>query len=264
MQRYALDGWNLAKQGGVGTEGWDVWADLDGSSSLVTRYLRGDVVDQVFARIEEGSPDSIYWLLTDRMGSVRDIVDNTTTALVKDHLDYGGYGNFLGSSTNNGFRGRYLWTGREYDVETELQYNRARYYDSATGRWTSEDPLGFDAGDSNLYRYALNNPIVATDPSGLLADAFRDIPGWKTVEPELRKLTFQELLVKSDAVALEKSIKDLAEGSKVWLKELLDVEQGAEVLYMQYKARELMLKQVKAPIVIEYSKSQGTARLSRF
>lgn len=29
------------------------------------------------------------------------------------------------------------------------------------------DPLGFDAGDSNLYRYVNNGPTFATDPSGL-------------------------------------------------------------------------------------------------
>jgi hypothetical protein len=28
------------------------------------------------------------------------------------------------------------------------------------------DPLGFDAGDSNLYRYVNNGPSIATDPSG--------------------------------------------------------------------------------------------------
>src|SRR5262249_27580244 len=59
------------------------------------------------------------------------------------------------------------WTGREYDSETGLQYNRARYYDPKTGRWTSQDPLGFDAGDSNLYRYVRNAPAANPDPSGL-------------------------------------------------------------------------------------------------
>jgi uncharacterized protein RhaS with RHS repeats len=28
-------------------------------------------------------------------------------------------------------------------------------------------PLGFDAGDANLYRYVINNPTNATDPTGL-------------------------------------------------------------------------------------------------
>ncbi len=51
---------------------------------------------------------------------------------------------------------------------TGLQYNRARYYDPTTGRWTSEDPLGLAAGDDNLYRYVNNDPTNASDPSGLV------------------------------------------------------------------------------------------------
>ena len=34
------------------------------------------------------------------------------------------------------------------------------------GRFLSLDPLGFDSGDYNLYRYALNNPTNLTDPTG--------------------------------------------------------------------------------------------------
>ena len=49
---------------------------------------------------------------------------------------------------------------------TGLQYNRARYYDPTTGRWTTEDPLGFAAGDTNLYRYVGDNPTNRVDPSG--------------------------------------------------------------------------------------------------
>jgi RHS repeat-associated protein len=62
---------------------------------------------------------------------------------------------------------RYGWTAREKDVETHLQYNRARWYDAAIGRWVSSDPLGFEAGDSNLFRYVKNSPTTASDPSGL-------------------------------------------------------------------------------------------------
>lgn len=41
------------------------------------------------------------------------------------------------------------------------------HYDSETGRWTSKDPIRFDAGDSNLYGYVLQDPINMIDPSGL-------------------------------------------------------------------------------------------------
>lgn len=40
-------------------------------------------------------------------------------------------------------------------------------YDPRVGRFLSEDPIGFGAGDANLYRYVFNSPTNATDPSGL-------------------------------------------------------------------------------------------------
>ncbi|GEM_PF-2594638 len=161
VTRFAYDAWKNTNQHLIGNENWDVWADLNGSSSLTTRYIRGDVIDQVFARRDAGTT---YWELTDRLGSVRDVIDNS--AVVKDTIAYDGFGNIT-SETGSSFRGRYAWTGREIDTEINLQYNRARYYDANTGRWINQDPLGFDAGDANLYRYVGNNPPNATDPSGL-------------------------------------------------------------------------------------------------
>lgn len=40
-------------------------------------------------------------------------------------------------------------------------------YDPKIGRWTSMDPIGFDAGDANLYRYVHNTPTNGIDPSGM-------------------------------------------------------------------------------------------------
>jgi RHS repeat-associated protein len=54
-------------------------------------------------------------------------------------------------------------------ITTGLYYNRARYLDPTTGRWTTQDPLGFAAVDANLYRYVGNRATIATDPSGNLA-----------------------------------------------------------------------------------------------
>ncbi|NLX96622.1 MAG: hypothetical protein GXY83_10635 [Rhodopirellula sp.] len=46
-------------------------------------------------------------------------------------------------------------------------YHRARYYHPALGKFLSEDPLGFEAGDMNLSRYVGNFVTAMTDPSGL-------------------------------------------------------------------------------------------------
>jgi RHS repeat-associated protein len=58
----------------------------------------------------------------------------------------------------------------QYGVMTEdngWYYMRARYYDPEVGRFISEDPLGFDGGDVNLYAYTSNNPVMFSDPLGL-------------------------------------------------------------------------------------------------
>jgi uncharacterized protein RhaS with RHS repeats len=44
-------------------------------------------------------------------------------------------------------------------------------YDPKAARWLSQDPIGFDAGDPNLYRYVGNEPTNETDRSGLEASA---------------------------------------------------------------------------------------------
>jgi len=48
-----------------------------------------------------------------------------------------------------------------------LYYCRARYYDTAPGRFLSEDPLRFFSGEVNFYGYAEGNPLNLTDPLGL-------------------------------------------------------------------------------------------------
>jgi RHS repeat-associated protein len=148
-------------------DGQNVWADLDHTNAMIARYVYGDGVDEMWARaIPSGQTNpGVAWYLTDHLGSIRDLMDNT--GALQDHLDYDGYGNVTESKQSYG--DRYKFTAREYDYDTGLQYNWARYYDTATGRWTEEDPLGFQAGDSNLFRYVTDDPVNAGDPLGLQA-----------------------------------------------------------------------------------------------
>jgi RHS repeat-associated protein len=77
---------------------------------------------------------------------------------------YGSFGNLTASTgtLTNSFR----YTAREFDGESGFHYYRARYYDSTTGRFISEDPLRFFS-DIDFYRYVLNNPTNFIDPLGL-------------------------------------------------------------------------------------------------
>jgi RHS repeat-associated protein len=148
--------------------GEDVIAELtdpDGSGptspAISMRYLHGPSVDQILA--QESANGDVQWMLTDHLGTVRDLVNNV--GQVVNHIKYDSYGNVIAES-DPAVKTRYKYTGREFDAETDMQYNRARYYDAAIGRFISEDPIGFAGDDANLYRYVGNSPVDSIDPSG--------------------------------------------------------------------------------------------------
>jgi RHS repeat-associated protein len=59
------------------------------------------------------------------------------------------------------------YTGKYFDETTGLQNSWNRWYSPKMGRFISQDPIGFAAGDANMYRYVGNSSPNATDPSGL-------------------------------------------------------------------------------------------------
>jgi RHS repeat-associated protein len=150
-------------------DGGDVVLSFDGTGSLTHRYLHGDAVDQVFA---DDSFVEILWALDDNQGTVRDVLNydpTTDTSSVFNHRQFDAFGKIT-SETDPNIEFRYAYTGRYFDEDTQLQYNRARWYDATVGRWISEDPIGFAAGDANISRYVGNGPTNFTDPSGLAPD----------------------------------------------------------------------------------------------
>ena len=60
--------------------------------------------------------------------------------------------------------------GQYYDAETNLHYNRMRFYDPTTGRYVTSDPIGLDGG-INVYTYVNGNPSGEIDPFGLSGNA---------------------------------------------------------------------------------------------
>jgi RHS repeat-associated protein len=73
------------------------------------------------------------------------------------------FGNLAASSGS--LTNRFQYTSREFDSETNLHYYRARYYDSNSGRFLTEDPIGFSGG-FDFYLYVQNNPDTLFDPTG--------------------------------------------------------------------------------------------------
>lgn len=144
-------------------DGSDIALVFDGAGNQTHRYLHGTGVDTVLADERGGA---VVWALADNQGTIRDIVDGNGTIL--NHVSYDSFGR-VKSQSNPSVEFRFGYTGREQDTETGLDYYRARYYDAEVGRFISEDPIGFNAGDTNIYRYVGNSPTNFTDPSGEVA-----------------------------------------------------------------------------------------------
>ena len=75
---------------------------------------------------------------------------------------------------------RFTWQGREYSRATGLYSFRARWYDPASGRWLSKDPIGLEGG-LNLYEAFGNNPVCFRDSSGNSRARLKIDGEWKCV-----------------------------------------------------------------------------------
>ena len=110
--------------------------------------------------------DVTYRFITDNQGSVR-LVVNTETGEIAQRLDYDSFGRVL-RDTNPGFQ-PFGFQGGLYDPDTGLVEFGCRWYDAATGRWISKDPILLDGG-WNVYAFCGNDPINRIDPLGLCED----------------------------------------------------------------------------------------------
>jgi RHS repeat-associated protein len=115
--------------------------------------------------------DERLYYLTDANFNVTALVDTAGDAVERYLYDpYGKLTTYDGTWDNtrsgSSYLNEILYTGREYHSNTGLYYYRNRYYHTGLGRFLSRDPIGYQAGDSNLYRYVGNRGVNAADPTG--------------------------------------------------------------------------------------------------
>ncbi|PIQ77845.1 hypothetical protein COV82_02515 [Candidatus Peregrinibacteria bacterium CG11_big_fil_rev_8_21_14_0_20_46_8] len=141
----------------------------------------GGMLSGAIAEID--ATGTVTYLHQDVLGST--ILQTDTTGAPLQIFNFGSYGAITasqGPTTSPQFNTNYLYTGQEFDTESELVYMNARYYAPTLGRFLSFDPAllsggGYDAStpsghrpavtlSRNPYIYALNNPLRYTDPTG--------------------------------------------------------------------------------------------------
>ena len=90
-------------------------------------------------------------------------------------MDYFPFGAIRLDEKSGTFDEQRKYIGQEYDKETGLDYLNARYYNPRAGIFISQDPMFWsekinlsNPQEYNSYSYAANNPIIKSDPTGLL------------------------------------------------------------------------------------------------
>ena len=147
---------NLIDPYGLG----NVMAQFDSSGNLVAHYTFGlGLVSQVTPS------DTPSYYDFNALGSTTDLT-NSTGGLVAtySYLPFGGLLASTGSVSNP-----FTFAG-QYGISSDgsgLYDMRARSYDPSTGQFVSNDPIGLGGGDTDLRRYAGNNPVEWVDPSGM-------------------------------------------------------------------------------------------------
>ena len=178
--KYNPDGMRTSKiNNGVETKYyWD--RGYISAESVNDEYTASNYIgtNGIFARDEAENTD---YMLKNGHGDVTSLVSEG----VKDKTyDYSAYGEekWKIEGDTNPFR----YSGEYVDEESGLIYLRNRYYDPSIGRFITEDPYwnidnmtsSIDAikQSNNLYSYAMGNPIMYVDSSGMIAyEHFSDL-----------------------------------------------------------------------------------------
>lgn len=140
--------------------GEDLILEMDDSGQVAGSWTFGPGIDNPLAMNRGGM---LHCYLADGLGSIVALTDETGR-VVKSY-DYGTFGGI--TEEVGALQNQFAYTAREWEPETGLYYYRLRYYAPELGRFVQVDPIGFGAGDHNLYRYAGNDPVNWTDPMGL-------------------------------------------------------------------------------------------------
>jgi len=127
----------------------------------------------------------LYFYHNDHLGTPQRLSNATTGAIVWS-AGYAAFGKGTVdplSTVENNLR----LPGQYFDEESGLHYNWQRTYDPETGRYTQVDPIGFYAGDVNLYRYVGNRIVNLMDSLGLKVDWEKFVKYTDTIEKHVTK-----------------------------------------------------------------------------
>jgi RHS repeat-associated protein len=157
-KRFVYDGWNMIEEQTVsGTSKYYVWGH-DLSQSLQGAGGIGGLI----ARVESATSHNFLYDGNGNVGQLVDVSDGSIDA----QYEYDPYGNSIVATGVLASTNPYRFSTKYLDAEFNLYYYGQRYYDPATGRWLSRDPIG-EIDSHNLYIFVGNDSINRIDFIGL-------------------------------------------------------------------------------------------------
>ena len=119
------------------------------------------------ARYEKGQ---LHYTVADQVGTITELLTEDGYIDYRQKLNLWGEAEIDGhrhyaANDSNPLKCNHRFVGQYYDDESELHYNRFRYYSPETGQYISHDPIGL-LGGFNPYGYVFN-PSGWIDPLGL-------------------------------------------------------------------------------------------------
>lgn len=142
--------------------------EYTGSGALIQETVWMDDIPVATLRPRAGTGVDIYYVHTNVLNAPRKVTRPADNSVMW-HWNASPFGENRpeeNPQSAGAFSYHLRFPGQYYDAESGLHYNGFRYYDPATGRYISSDPIGLNGG-LNTYAYALNDPASNTDPTGL-------------------------------------------------------------------------------------------------
>jgi RHS repeat-associated protein len=150
------------------SQGWGLLEERGANGELIARHVHGPSVDDLVLSELGGA---VYYYHQDHLNSTIALTDASGSVIEQYRYDVFGQPFFYGP--DGARRGesalgiRFLFTGREWLSSLGLYDYRHRAYSPSLGRFLQMDPLGFAAGDVNVYGSFANGPLFNADPYGL-------------------------------------------------------------------------------------------------
>jgi RHS repeat-associated protein len=161
--RFVYDGWNLLAE--LSTDHRPLFTYLWGLDLSGSLQGAGGVGGLLMAT-ERGGSVSQRYMVYDGNGNVVALID-AQTGNALDRFRYDPFGNEVGSSNHRSIRNPFRFSTKYQDEEIGFLYYGYRYYQPASGKWLSRDPIG-EVGGYNQYSLLDNDPNNSCDYLGML------------------------------------------------------------------------------------------------